>query len=329
MKIEAQSDYSYTQHKWIIRSVITVISLLFIYIYFSSWAGWERIEQTVALLSHSWLFVGALGMVFLSIAVRVARWLYYGRHFDWPIPAVPSSMAFIASIALTATPGKAGELVKSALLRMRYGTALSESAGVLLIERLTDLIAIVLFAVVGMSFFTGFGHYVLLSVVLLPPLVLFLGKFPLRNVLLAAQARSERSKKFIAGLLRLLDTAGSLLRPKPFIIGSLFALIAWSCEVMALYLIMLQLLPDLLIAPWVAFGVFGLATIVGVLVLLPGGVGGFEATAIFLLIQFGATPADAAIVTIVFRSITLWLMSFIGLIVLILWLVVNRNKNVR
>ncbi len=130
------------------------------------------------------------------------------------------------------------------------------------------------------------------------------------------------------GLLRLFDTAGNLLLPRPFLAGCLYAILAWSCETIALYLIILELLPDLHISPWVVFGVFGPAPLVGALVLLPGGIGGFEAIAILLLMQSGAGAADATIVTIVFRCMTLWLISFIGLNVLVLWMIVNRSESI-
>jgi len=52
-----------------------------------------------------------------------------------------SLLAFLASFVFTATPGKAGEVIKSVLLRTRYDVPLPMAWGVLLVERLGDLLA--------------------------------------------------------------------------------------------------------------------------------------------------------------------------------------------
>jgi hypothetical protein len=75
-------------------------------------------------------------------------------------------VVFAASLSLTATPDKAGELLKSALLRARYGTPVAQSAGVLIMERLGDLLALLCLASSGLLLFAGFKYYFFLSVVL-------------------------------------------------------------------------------------------------------------------------------------------------------------------
>ena len=59
--------------------------------------------------------------------------------------------AFVAGFAFTATPGKVGEVVKSVLLKRRFGTSLSATAASLLVERVTDLLAMLGLAVAGLA----------------------------------------------------------------------------------------------------------------------------------------------------------------------------------
>ena len=81
-------------------------------------------------------------LIIFGIILRAIRWHYYVRRLGWSLPTSHSFVAFIASFALTATPGKAGEAVKIVLLRMRHDVPIAAGAGVLVIERLGDVIAV-------------------------------------------------------------------------------------------------------------------------------------------------------------------------------------------
>src|SRR4029077_13980302 len=100
-----------------------------------------------------------IGLVSLGALLRALRFYYFGRCLGWTIPFRPSIVVFFASLALTSTPGKAGELMKSGLLRARYNTPVAQSAGALIVERLGDLLALLILASGGLLMFAGFRHY--------------------------------------------------------------------------------------------------------------------------------------------------------------------------
>lgn len=62
------------------------------------------------------------------------------------------------------------------------------------------------------------------------------------------------------------------------------------------------------------FDIYGLAISIGALSFLPGGLGGTEATMIFLLGVTGASVADAGAATILLRLATLWFAVLIGIV---------------
>ena len=70
-----------------------------------------------------------IGLVSTGAIIRAFRFYYFGQRLGWTVPLWPSIVVFAASLSLTATPGKAGELLKSALLPARYGTPVAQSAG--------------------------------------------------------------------------------------------------------------------------------------------------------------------------------------------------------
>ena len=56
---------------------------------------------------------------------------------------------FLAGFALTVTPGKLGEAVKAVLLRASHRIAMAKTAPIVIAERVTDLVALLLLALVG------------------------------------------------------------------------------------------------------------------------------------------------------------------------------------
>src|SRR6185436_18941781 len=96
-----------------------------------------------------------IGLVILGIALRIVRWQYYVRRLHWNIPFRYSALAFLASLALTATPGKAGEAMKFVLLKERYKIDLSAGVGVLIVERLGDVVAVLILSVASVSLIKG------------------------------------------------------------------------------------------------------------------------------------------------------------------------------
>ncbi len=103
-------------------------------------------------------------------------------------------------------------------------------------------------------------------------------------------------------------------------VGLALATAAWSCEALALGLILDALGVEVPRAG--AFFAFAAASLLGVLSMLPGGLGGFEATMVILLGRIGVTRSTAVAATLLFRLGTLWLVSFLGLLVLACWMLV-------
>jgi len=124
---------------WARNAVVALAAMAALYAGATAWVGRDGWRAAVENLSPADL-AGVLGLVLVGFLLRAGRWNYYMRAVGWNVPFFAGFSAFVASFALTATPGKAGELVKAALLRERYGkVSLSQGAGILFVERLGDL----------------------------------------------------------------------------------------------------------------------------------------------------------------------------------------------
>lgn len=65
---------------------------------------------------------------------------------------VDSALIYFSGFALTTTPGKAGELLRGVFLERR-GMPFSSSIAALLSERLSDMIAIIVIGLPGLSLY--------------------------------------------------------------------------------------------------------------------------------------------------------------------------------
>src|SRR5262249_10586841 len=227
------------------------------------------------------------------------RWHYYVRVLDWDVPLVPSLTAFVASFALTATPGKAGELVKAGLLRTRHDVSLTQGVGILMIERLGDLLALIMLALGGLTLFTDLRGYVVASLVVVGAAALIASRATTARAITMRISAAPQLRVVALKLLNALDAGRQLLHPLPVLGGSALALAAWSCEGLAFHLLIghLGIYSPLLIS----FSIFSLSTLAGAVSMLPGGIGGVEVVMALLLTRLAAPASVAAVAVLLFR----------------------------
>jgi uncharacterized protein (TIRG00374 family) len=307
--------------KWFRRSVVILMAVVSVYAGATLWIGRGGWELAFAAISVRDILT-VVGLVLIGFILRVGRWRYYIRVLHWDVPLLPSLIAFVASIAFTATPAKSGELAKALLLRSRYKISLSQGAGVLLIERLGDLFAVVVLAIGGLTLFIDLSSYVLTSVILIGGVV-FLAAIS-RVVLGHAQA-IPRLRALSLKMINMLDAVQQLLRPMPLAIGGSVAVVAWSCEALAFHFLIGRL--NIHSSILISFSIYGLSTLAGALSMLPGGLGSFEAVMAFLLTRL-AVPASAATIAVaIFRLCAFWLLNLIGVIFMFAWITLFAKRH--
>ena len=87
-----------------------------------------------------WTLIPAvLSLVLLGYLIRAVRWDYYLKVLGIELERKTSYSVFFSGLSMSVTPGKSGELIKSFILKEKRGIAVSRSAPVVLVERLTDL----------------------------------------------------------------------------------------------------------------------------------------------------------------------------------------------
>jgi uncharacterized protein (TIRG00374 family) len=264
-----------------------------------------------------------LGLTFLNYCLRWVKWQFYlGVLQIGPARPLESVLVFFSGLGMTMTPGKAGEWLKSVLLREMYGTPLSRSAPIVIAERLSDGLAMLLLASVGAVVFR-LGLEVLATILALAAVVVAVAQSRgITSRLMAAAGRQPLVGKYLPRLLAFYQSIHLLLGWRTLGISVGLGLVSWFGECVAFFLVLgglgAPVSPMLLLQ---ATFILALATLVGSASMLPGGLGAAEGSIALLLVSTVGLTSDLAVAaTLLIRLCTLWFGVSIGLAALALLL---------
>ena len=265
-----------------------------------------------------WTFVAALGLAFSNYLVRFAKWQYYLRLLGLRIPVWSSFRIFLAGLLMSVTPAKAGEVLRSVLLREAHGVPVARTAPIVVADRLSDMLALLILMSTGAAVLRQ-GWAVLAAGLLLCGLVVLAVQVPSvgrRIIALASRLPVVgRSADKLAEAYDALREVGSL---RVLTLPVLISLVAWWCECVAFFLVV-RGFPGGGIDLHGATFVYSFATVAGAVAMLPGGLGATEASLAGLLVVLpsGLDGGQAAAATVVVRLATLWFGVLVGLCALL------------
>jgi glycosyltransferase 2 family protein len=277
--------------------------------------------------ANYWWILPGVGIYFLAVVARTWRWHYLLR----PIRAVSLGRLFpvvvIGYMGNNVYPARAGEVLRSYVLKKREGVAVSASLATVVLERLFDGLVMLLFVFVALPFSVlppGYTAFVSVFTVIF---LLALGAF------LALAARPERLRRvygwcvdrlvperwrpMIHGAFdQFIEGLQSLRSPRDllFVFGT--SAVIWLLETGKYWFVMHAFPFE------VSFGVLMLMTaVVNLFTTLPstpGYVGTFDVPGIAVLSAAGVSHAIAAGYTVVLH-VALWLpITLLGAVYMLL-----------
>lgn len=269
-----------------------------------------------------WMVAPALALAFANYAIRFVKWHYFLRVVKQRARVGDSALVFFSGLSMSVTPGKVGELLKSYLLSKTSGVPASASVPVVVAERLTDLISLILLAMFGVATL-GYGWDIVGAAVFLCLAVVVVAVWkPAGTILLSLAGRLPGLRGKRDDLRGLQTTMYTLVGPKSMLFGTVLSVAAWFAECAAFALVLKAAGVPLSLAN--ATFIYALGTIAGAVTMLPGGLVATEASMVFMLVEFFAACGRAAAVTsvLIVRLCTLWFAVLVGLVAL--WLVRTR-----
>lgn len=279
-----------------------------------------------ALVDFRWSAVGlALLLSSLNYLLRFWKWElclgWLGIREPGPgnAPGLPlgrSLLIYLAGLSMSVTPGKVGEVLRSLLLKQSDGVDFSRTAPIVVADRLTDLIALVVLSLVGIAEFEEFRDYlpvILITLLLVVAGVIVLGSPRLCHGLLRLLARIPGVDRLAAKAEALVDASARVLQLRALVLLSLLSIVGWGLECVGYWLVLRGFAgADASLS--LAVFLWSTTTIIGALSFLPGGLGATEGSLAVLVARLatGVTQAIAVASTLLIRICTLWFGEVVG-----------------
>lgn len=262
-------------------------------------------------------FAIACGLAFTNYLLRFLKWEFYLAVLGIRgVPKGESLLTFLSGFVLTVTPGKVGEVFKSLVLFQTRGVPVVRTAPIVVAERVTDLIAIILIIAVGSLSFPGGLGWAAIGASAVAALLAIVGSRRLSRRLTDVLPRlpgpaGRAGARVAPKLSQALDGLRDLTTPSRLAWPTLLSVAAWSLEGLGLWVILRGFgeSPSVLLAGFF----YATATLAGALVPVPGGLGVTEKLLEEQLARVGHVPsATATAAMLLIRFATLWFGVAIG-----------------
>jgi glycosyltransferase 2 family protein len=306
-----------------------LFSLLFAFIVLVAIALYADVPRLILALGRfRWEYLPLiLGLTLFNYFWRFIKWQYYLKRLKIPISWTKSLLIFVCGLSMAITPGKVGELLKSYLLKRETNVAISRTSPIILAERLTDGIAMLILASMGLVLYR-FGWEILLLLFLLGVAsIALVQNRAIMQILLSVCERLPVLSRFSHMIRAFYESAYNLLQWQPLLLAILIGLVSWSGECAALYFVFIGLgvTPSLALVIKATF-ILAFSTLVGSASGLPGGLGAAEGSVLGLtrlLVSSSAALGGAA--TLLIRFCTLWFGLTLGVIALFIFQSMQRT----
>lgn len=311
-------------HRWIRPLAVSIAVAVALYLGALIVAGVAESTEALARLGAATALAGTL-VASLAYLVRFLRWQWLTARLGHCIAPGYNLRVYIAGLALTASPGKLGETVRSVLL-MRVGVPVAGSLGAFLADRGADVVGMAaLGAVAGLWAGARSPVLELLLVALLitTPLAAWAVRRGWVNALPRWHApRWPRMARWIGRAASPIAVWARLWTPAAVLGYATFAFVAYGLQalVFAAYV-------DALggtVGTLRCLVIFANAMLLGAASTVPGGLGATEAALVYQLVQAGMAMPDAVMAAIVARLSTLWFSILFGVLALLSFAGPNR-----
>jgi len=287
-----------------------------VYATFALYRGMHEIGESLS--KFTWSAFGlACALAFGNYLTRFLKWEYYLARLEIRgIPKLDSLLTFFSGLVLTVTPGKVGEVFKSLVLYQTHDVAVARTAPIVLAERLTDVLGIVILIVAGSAGFSGGLVWAGVgSLLVLLVLVAISSDTVFESLVRLVERGPERIRRLAPKVREAWASLRTMTTPRALVVPTMLSIVAWFLECLALWVILRgfgERTPIL-----VACFFYATATLAGALIPVPGGLGVTEGTLEEQLRHFGnVSQFTSTSAMILVRFATLWFAVLVGFVAL-------------
>jgi uncharacterized protein (TIRG00374 family) len=299
-------------NRFLRRVIVAMLLGVLVYGVAVFYAGINTMRESLSTFAW-WTFAAALGLASTNYVLRFLKWQYYLRRLGISgIKPLDSFLVFLSGFVLTVTPGKVGEVFKSAVLAKTHGVPAARTAPIVVAERLTDAIGVIVLIVIGSAAYAGGLEWAIAGAFAVTLGLLFIvWERPVRAIIAALAKRPGKLGKLAPKLAEAYGSLRIVAGPAALLWPTFLSILGWGCEGFALFLLLRGFHQTVPLGVAVFF--YATATLAGALVPVPGGLGVAEAMIQEQLVRLGGVAQGAATASmIMIRFATLWWAVLVG-----------------
>ncbi len=293
-------------------------------------------------LSNLWFVLLAIVLQFFTYFLYTWRWSIINKTADMNLgirKLIPMVLVSLAVNNITPSGRGGGEPVRAYLMAKEGHYKFEDTFATVIADRALDTFPFVILAIltiigiiVSFSLDITLIAFLIICVAAITAFVIILLYVCINEafgVKLTAwiirivrrfykKFNDDTEKRIVEAVISFQARMNSLLRDKTILYYALpLSFVIWIFEILRVYVVFLAFGAN--VSPVLIGEVFILASFVGMIPLLPGGLGAVDGIMILFYASAGITASISAAATVVERLISFWMTTFIGLIFLMMF----------
>ena len=245
--------------------------------------------------------------------VLFTRWNLLLKNSNIHVPVKDNLKIYLSGFALSITPGKVGELIKSQLLKNKFGIPREKTAPIVLVEQLYNIIGIIGVSILGLWYFEFGAHIILIAASLLVIILILISSKRLFEKFLTLLSRIKFLSQYTSAFSNSYDVLRKSTRGWVVVYATILSIVFWLVESVIAYFVLLS------------FGVnhieflsvittYTSSIILGVASFLPLGIGVVEGSLAGFFTLQGVDVSVALTLVIFIRIFTRWIAVSVGFV---------------
>ena len=294
------------------RIYIVIIAIIVLYFIFLVISDLGEVYAQLNKMDTSYLPIILL-LIPLCWIVLFTRWNLLLKNSNVYVPVKDNLKIYLSGFALSITPGKVGELIKSQLLKNKFGIPREKTAPIVLVEQLYNIIGIIGVSILGLWYFEFGAHIILIAASLLVIILILISSKRLFEKFLTLLSRIKFLSQYTSAFSNSYDVLRKSTRGWVVVYASALSIAFWLIESVIAYFVLLS------------FGVnhieflsvittYTSSIILGVASFLPLGIGVVEGSLAGFFTLQGVDVSVALTLVIFIRIFTRWIAVSVGFV---------------
>ncbi|MGZ7134653.1 MAG: lysylphosphatidylglycerol synthase transmembrane domain-containing protein [Methanobacterium sp.] len=296
---------------------LIIISAVVIYLIMGIYADFRDLISAIE--QFNWIyFVLMIILTTLAYFIRFIKWNFFLKSVGVHLKIKDNLFVFFSGLGMIITPAKIGEIWKGWLIKDINGESLSKTVPVVVVDRVTDLMGLIILSALGILFYREGAYILIILIILFITFFIAIKSGKISGKLISIL--EGRAGKYSKDIKTMHQTFEKLVNPKNMTLMSFLSAFAWFFECLALFFVVIGFgqYVNVIISTFI----FSFASLAGAVSMIPGGLGVAEATFSGLLQYFGLTATISIGVAIIIRFGTLWYGAILGFLV---YLIFNKR----